>query len=81
MVASYRVAGNSFRADKPRLWSPRPLPKGIMRPLQQTPFDVFPDGNRIALFVPPEAAPGQRDKVVLVFDFLNELRRVAQRTP
>jgi serine/threonine-protein kinase len=81
MVASYRVAGNSFRADKPRLWSPRPLPKGIMRPLQQAPFDVFPDGNRIALFVPPEAAPGQRDKVVLVFDFLNELRRSAQRTP
>src|SRR3954469_9894016 len=75
MVAAYQAAGDSFRADKPRLWSPRPLPRSIMRPLQQEPFAVYPDGNQIALFVPPEPEPGHRDKVVLVFDFLNELRR------
>jgi len=79
MVASYQAAGNSFRADKPRLWSPRPLPPSIMRPLQWAPFDVYPDGDRVALFVPPEPAPGQRDKVILVFDFLNELRRPGRR--
>ena len=46
-----------------------------MRPLQAGPFDVYPDGDRVALFVPPNESPGQRDKVVLVFDFLNQLRR------
>jgi hypothetical protein len=52
-----------------------------MRPLQVEPFALSPDGDRIALFVPPEPAPGQRDKVALVFNFLNELRAPGERLP
>jgi serine/threonine-protein kinase len=76
MVVGYEADRESFRAEKPHLWSPRSLPSVIMRPLQRAPFAVHPDGERIALFVPPEPAPGQRDKVVLVFNFLNELRQL-----
>jgi serine/threonine protein kinase/Tol biopolymer transport system component len=76
MVVGYEADGESFRPEKPRLWSPRSLPAVIMRPLQRAPFAVHPSGERIALFVPPEPAPGQRDKVVLVFNFLNELRQL-----
>jgi serine/threonine-protein kinase len=76
MVVGYDADRETFHAGKPRLWSPRSLPRGIMRPLQRVPFAVHPNGERIALFVPPEPASGQRDKVVLVFNFLNELRQL-----
>jgi serine/threonine-protein kinase len=78
MTAAYTVAGDSFRAEKPQLWSPRALPEGIMRPMQRHVFAVHPDGERVALFVPPDAARGTRDKVVLVFNFFDELRRLAR---
>jgi eukaryotic-like serine/threonine-protein kinase len=77
MAAAYSAAGDSFRAEKSRLWSPRALPPGIMRPMQRTVFAVHPDGERIALFVPPDAAPGAQNKVVLVFNFF-ELRRLVR---
>ena len=70
------VEGDSFRADRPRLWSPRALPASITRPLQRGPFAVHPDGERVALFVPSEAVAGTRDKVVLVLDFFDQLRRL-----
>jgi hypothetical protein len=76
MVVGYNADGESFQAEKPRLWSPRSLPSVIMRPLQRAPFAVDRDGERIALFVPPEPVPGRRDKVVLVFNFLNQLRQL-----
>ena len=78
MAAAYSEVGEVFRAEKPQLWSPRELPAGIMRPLQRAAFAVHPDGERIALFVPPDAAPGTRDKVVLVLNFFDELRRLAR---
>lgn len=78
MVTAYRAVDGSFLPDRPRLWSPRALPAGIMRPLERTPFAVYPDGKRIALFVPPDPAPGQRDKVVLVTNFFNELAGIGQ---
>src|SRR3989338_9627986 len=74
MVASYAVEGDSFQADKPRLWSDKRFEP---RPLQRS-FDLHPDGDRFALTA---AAEGQvevkQDKVVLIFNFFDELRRVA----
>jgi serine/threonine protein kinase/Tol biopolymer transport system component len=78
MAASYVEAGDSFRAEKPRLWSPRLLPASITRPMQRGLFTVHPDGERVALYVPPDAALGTRDKVVLVLNFFDELRRLSR---
>jgi len=76
MAASYRVEGDAFRAEKPQIWSPRALPPNVMRPLQRTVFAVHPDGERVALYVPPAPVRGERDKVVLVFNFVDELKRL-----
>jgi serine/threonine protein kinase/Tol biopolymer transport system component len=72
-AASYAVDGDSFRADQPRMWSERslnPLP-GLRW------FDLHPDGDRVVLSPRAEAAEVKQEKVVLVFNFLDELRRLA----
>jgi Tol biopolymer transport system component len=74
MVASYTVDGDSFRADKPRVWSSGSF---TFRP-RQRPFDLHPDGNRFALATPPEAqTAAKQDKLVFIFNFFDELRRLA----
>ena len=74
MVASYRVEGDSFQRDPPRLWSKsRWLLRGTRRS-----FDLHPDGNRIVLGVAPEVnESAKRDELVFVFNFFDELRRLA----
>jgi len=40
-------------------------------------FDLHPDGDRFALTVTPESqGEAPRDKVLFVFNFFDELRRV-----
>jgi serine/threonine-protein kinase len=80
MAAAYAESGDSFIPEKPVVWSPRALTPGIMRPLQQLAFAVHPDGQHVALFVPPAAGPGLRDKVVLVTNFFDELTRYKAAT-
>ena len=78
MSASYTVDGESFRAEKPRLWSEarfiaRPGPVGMARS-----FDLHPDGERIALAKTPDIDTAAKlDKVVFIFNFFDELRRMA----
>lgn len=78
MVASYAVDGDSFHAEKPRLWSEsrfvfRFSPAGTARP-----FDLHPDGDRVALAKAPDAETAvKQDKVVFIFNFFDELRRIA----
>ena len=77
MVAPYAVEGDSFRAEKPRLWSEgRFQPRGPNRM-----FDLHPDGERFAL------APSRRrlaarsgTRSSLIFNFFDELRRIAPAT-
>ena len=74
MVAAFTVEGDSFRAEKPRLWSEgRYMTRGSSRM-----FDLHPDGERFAL-APAAQAPGgaKQDKVVFIFNFFDELRRIA----
>jgi hypothetical protein len=73
MVASYRVEGDSFQRDPPRLWfKSRVLLRGARRS-----FDLHPDGNRFALAVAPEVSESvKRDELVFVFNFFDELRRL-----
>jgi len=72
MVASYDGSGRSFRVDKPRpLPGSRYYPRAVGRS-----FDVHPDGDRFAL-VKASESDAKRDHITLIFNFLDELRRLA----
>jgi hypothetical protein len=73
MVAPYRVQGDSFQPERPRLWSES---RYLAR--RNRSFDLHPDGDRFALAAAP-ADPEviRRDKLVFVFNFFDELRRIA----
>ena len=74
MVTSFSAAGQSFRADRPRVWS-----KGLSlaRP-RLRPYALHPDGKRIAVASQQDSQAAPRaDRVVFVFNFFDELRRVA----
>jgi Tol biopolymer transport system component len=73
MVASYTTDSGSFRSNKPQLWSPSRL---LNRPRIKS-YDVHPDGNRIVVAPIPETSSTKQDKVVFVFNFFDELRRLA----
>jgi len=73
MVARYAAEGDSFRAERPRVWSEGQL---AFRMLARN-FDLHPDGLRFAALRAPEAAEAKQDHVVLILNFFDELRRVA----
>src|SRR4029077_17965441 len=57
MVAAYTVTVDSFVADKPRVWSEKPL-GGIVNAVKNV--DLAPDGKRIVALMPIETAEGQK---------------------
>jgi len=71
MSVDYKVNGDSFVADKPRVWAAdASTPTG---------FDIAPDGKRLALLLPAatqQPAP-QEHTIVLIQNFFDELRRRA----
>jgi hypothetical protein len=73
MVASYTVKGDSFVADKPRLWSETKIASFG----SQTNFDLAPDGKRIVALMPAETAEGQKaqNHVIFLENFFDEVRR------
>jgi Tol biopolymer transport system component len=77
MVTPYAVEGDAFRAEKPRL-----LPNARYRaagPARM--FDLHPDGERFAVAPAAQAEEGAKhDKVVVILNFFDELRRIAPRT-
>jgi serine/threonine-protein kinase len=74
MAVPYSVQGHTFLAEKPQLWSEVGL---LLRPRQRS-FDLHPDGDRLALATVPESQTAVKgDKLVLIFDFFDELRRIA----
>jgi hypothetical protein len=70
----YSADGHTFRAEKARLWSEvRYQTRGPSRM-----FDLHPDGERFALAAAPRTTVGAPlDEVVFIFNFFDELRRVA----
>lgn len=74
MVTPYQVSGDTFVAEKPRPWSEgRYQTRGGNRM-----FTLHPDGTRFALApVSPSPGSSRPDKAVLVFNFFDELRRIA----
>jgi len=78
MVATYTVNGDTFVADKPRVWSEQRLANTGLTPN----FDLAPDGKRFVVLMAPEGAEASRlqGHVTLVMNFFDELRRIAPAT-
>jgi len=72
MEVTYATSGDSFRADKPQLWSPGQFTdRGATRN-----FDLHPDGKRFAVLKAPGTEPTAAvNKVSFIFNFFDELRR------
>jgi hypothetical protein len=68
MAASYTSKGDTFVADKPRVWLAKPVGAD---------FDLSPDGKRLAVMTPVAAAepPKPEHEVVFLENFFDELRR------
>ena len=68
MTVSYSMKGETFVAEKPRVWIAK---------LGGTEWDLAPDGRRVAVLTPVESndAPKPEHEVVLLFNFADELRR------
>jgi serine/threonine-protein kinase len=74
MVAAYTVERDLFRADKPRVWSPGLVP---VRGFGRT-YDLHPDGERVAVLkASGDEAEAERDHVIVIQNFFDELRRIA----
>jgi dipeptidyl aminopeptidase/acylaminoacyl peptidase len=68
--APFTVAGDSFRADKPQVWTPT-----VVRGLgTQYAYDIHPDGKRLAAIANVEQSNATIDKVVFVFNFFDYLK-------
>ncbi len=77
MAAPYAVAGDSFRAEKPQIWSPADF-----RSLGASyPYDIHPDGKRLAIVAAAdEAGVAVQDHVVFFFGFGDYLKKIAPVT-
>jgi serine/threonine-protein kinase len=75
MVVSYTSSGDSFHADKPRLWSPGQFTDRSA----YGNFSLHPDGKRFAVLKAgnAETAPPAINKVSFIFNFFDELRHRA----
>ena len=74
LVVPYAVEGDSFRAAKPRLWS-----EGHY--VERRSLDLHPDGERFALApAVPRPSDAKDDHVTFIFNFFDELRRIAPAT-
>jgi serine/threonine-protein kinase len=72
MVAPYKADGDSFQADQPRAWTDARILSG-----SELNFDLHPDGYRFAVAtVPPTEDSKKENKIVFVFNFFDELRRL-----
>jgi len=74
MVVDYAVEGHAFRAEKPQPVSDhRHQVRGMLRM-----FDLHPDGERFVLApAAPAASSTKLDSIVVLFNFFDELRRIA----
>jgi hypothetical protein len=68
MAVSYAIRGDTFVAEKPRVWIAK---------LGGTSWDLAPDGKGVLMLTPVESAeaPKQEHEVVFLENFFDELRR------
>ena len=72
MAAAYTAKGDSFIADKPRVWFEKQIGGRLMS------FALAPDGKRIAALMPVETAEAQKaqNHVIFLMNFFDEVRRL-----
>ena len=75
MTVPYRAAGNSFQADKPSVWLDARLSTRPRPPSRD--LDLHPDGKRFVVGGSEEQTSVVQNRVVFVFNFFDELRRIA----
>ena len=73
MVAAYAVEGDSFQAEKPRVWVDW-RSAGIAANRM---FDLHPDGERFAITPSVQTGGAKQDHLTFVFNLFEELRRIA----
>jgi len=73
-TASYRVAGGALLFDKPTT-----LPVRFRNRQRLRSYALHPDGERLAIAPQPQAAAAKVDKVVLVLNFAEQLKRATAR--
>jgi hypothetical protein len=74
--APYTVVGDSFRADKPQVWTPTRL-VGLGNAY---PYAIHPDGKRLALIKQSDQAGATDDKVVFDFNFVEHLKKTVPQS-
>jgi serine/threonine-protein kinase len=76
MEASYTVKGDSFVADKPRVWSEKQI-RVIGGVTGYKSVDLAPDGKRIVALMPVDTPEGQKaqNQVIFLENFSDEVRR------
>ena len=74
MIVPFVMQGNAFHAEKSSPWpNARPEARGTSRM-----FDVHTDGERLALqAVAQTSGGGKQDHVTFIFNFFDELCRIA----
>jgi hypothetical protein len=75
MVAAYEAKGDSFTADKPRLWSEKQLADiGIVGTAT---YDLAPDGKRIVTLMQADTVADQQAQSHVIFleNFFDKVRR------
>jgi Tol biopolymer transport system component len=76
LYAPYTVVGESFRAEKPQVWTPTRL-VGLG---SAYPYAIHPDGKRLALIAQSDQAGAGNDKVVLDFNFVEYLKKTVPQS-
>jgi len=77
VATPYAGVGDSFRVDTPQVWSPANIQGASPA---NFPYDLHPDGKRVAASAAPDQASIVQDKVVFVFNFGDYLRTIAPGT-
>jgi serine/threonine-protein kinase len=74
LAAPYSVSGDEFRVRAASPWSPGHYQ---LFGLRDAPYDLHPDGTRVAVVAQQDSVDAATDHVVLVLNFLDELKRLA----
>ena len=71
MAVSYQVRGDSFVAERPRVW----FKKRIANFPSTMSYNPAPDGKRIVALMPADRPEEPRDRVIFLLNFFDELQR------
>jgi serine/threonine-protein kinase len=72
MKVSYSTSGGSFQAGKPEPWTTASLVA-----TGASPYDLHPDGRRIATTAAVDEGLQKRDHLVFILNFFDHLRKIA----